>query len=568
MTNVRVKAIALCRVSTQGQANDGNLVPQQENVQKAADILNVDLVKVWALAVSSRKGKNLKRKDLIEMLEYCKRYKSVKYLIVDEVDRFMRSIEEYYWWKMEFKKIGVQLVHANRPDIDPNDDRAVFDELIDVYRAEQSNNERIHKTPEKMKSKLYAGYYPSNPHTGYKRSDIKGLHVPDEPNWSIMQRAFKAMAAGKMDISEALSWATQQGLRTKNYGPKAVGGRKIDMNRWKDLMVDDYYWGRLRFADWELEGEPMGLHQPMITKEEHDILVQIVKNKGKLFTPKRDNPEFPLSNVAECRACVLAGCKYPRVVGYWQGNGKKNSFKRYRRYKCRCKTCGCKLGLRQEALHQGVSEELAKLNLSPAQHDKLKQHFRRVWASHEKTLIERAYIADGRVAVLKDRKSKLLDSLVDNPDLKDDIKEKLETTKLDIVEAEQVAAEARDFEKDFDEFIGFAFDFMKNKHDKIWDLDKPTLIVYKQIVFPAGIQIAQDKNVYNPKISPIYTFKNQKTPQNEANLAVVYAYGGPSETRTHDTRLKRPLLYRLSYGPSSEVMRQTYGFSHRAGKKT
>jgi DNA invertase Pin-like site-specific DNA recombinase len=109
MTTTKEKAIALCRVSTQGQANDGNLVPQQENVQKAADVLGVDLVKVWALAVSSRKGKNLKRKDLIEMLDYCKRYKSVKYLIVDEVDRFMRSIEEYYWWKMEFKRIGVRL---------------------------------------------------------------------------------------------------------------------------------------------------------------------------------------------------------------------------------------------------------------------------------------------------------------------------------------------------------------------------------------------------------------------------------------------------------------------------
>ena len=29
-------------------------------------------------------------------------------------------------------------------------------------------------------------------------------------------------------------------------------------------------------------------------------------------------------------------------------------------------------------------------------------------------------------------------------------------------------------------------------------------------------------------------------------------YGGPSEARTRDTRLKRPLLYRLSYGPASE----------------
>ena len=57
----------------------------------------------------------------------------------------MRSISEYYYWKVRFQNINVQLRHANRPDADPSEDRAVFDELIDIYRAESSNNERITK---------------------------------------------------------------------------------------------------------------------------------------------------------------------------------------------------------------------------------------------------------------------------------------------------------------------------------------------------------------------------------------------------------------------------------------
>ena len=100
---MKTKSIALCRVSTKRQQEDGNLEPQEERILRAADILDSELVKTWKLAISSRKGKNLKRKDLLEMHEYCRRYKSVKYLIVDEVDRFMRSIDEYFWWKMEFK---------------------------------------------------------------------------------------------------------------------------------------------------------------------------------------------------------------------------------------------------------------------------------------------------------------------------------------------------------------------------------------------------------------------------------------------------------------------------------
>src|SRR5579862_5583385 len=384
----KTKAIALCRVSTKSQELDGNLEPQKENVKKAADVLGAELVKVWALAVSSRKGKNVNRKDLKEMYDYCKHNRSVKYLIVDEVDRFMRSIEEYFWWKMEFKQIGVRLVHANRPDIDPDDDRAVFDELIDVYRAEQSNNERIKKTPEKQKAKLFAGYYPSNPHTGYKKSEIPGLHEPDEPNWTAMRKAFKAMAAGECDIHEGLRRALKDGLRTKNYGPRSVGGRTIDMFRWKALMIDPYYCGILVFSDWELP-EIEGLHTPMITREEHDILKAIVKNKGKRFVINRNNPEFLLSNEAECARCLMAGCKHPRLVGYWQNNGAKKGYKRYRRYRCR----ECNLGVRQETLHEGVTEELSSLVLTSEQKDKLKERAHKLWASYEKERIETARIA-------------------------------------------------------------------------------------------------------------------------------------------------------------------------------
>ena len=61
------QAIALCRVSTKGQLLDGNLEPQEERIVKAATILNVEVIKWWKLAISSRKGKNLERKDILEM---------------------------------------------------------------------------------------------------------------------------------------------------------------------------------------------------------------------------------------------------------------------------------------------------------------------------------------------------------------------------------------------------------------------------------------------------------------------------------------------------------------------
>jgi hypothetical protein len=283
------------------------------------------------------------------------------------------------------------------------------------------------------------------------------------------------------------------------------------MYRWKVLMCDPYYCGVVKLADWP-EVKKDGLHKPMITPEEHDILVAIAKNKGKRFIVDRNNPEFLLSNEAECAECVLANKPYPRLVGYWQNNGQKKNFKRYRRYRCRT----CNLGVRQEAFHSGITEELTRLLLSDEQREKLKTHMRKVWSNYEVERMERARIAFGRVQILKDKKNVAMDSYLAEQDLemKREIKDKIETLKSEIAEAEKAATEAQNFEKDFDEFIIYAFDIMDNLGTKWWQQDKATMRVYKQMLFPAGIQLSPDKKVYIPEISPIYRYgSNEKAPE-------------------------------------------------------
>ena len=540
----KIKAIALCRVSTMGQMLDGNLEPQEERIVKAEKILNVEIVKWWKLAISSRKGKNAKRKDLREMLEYCKRYKSVRYLIVDEVDRFMRSINEYYWWKMEFQNAGVRLILANRPDIDPDDDRAVFDELIDVYRAEQSNNERIHKTAPKMMAKIRAGYYPSNPHTGYKKTAVKGFHEPDEPNWSAMKNAFIGMIEGRLDVTSGLKEATLLGLRTKNYGPKSVGGKPIDMYRWKNLMKDPYYCGVVKMSDWP-EINENGLHEKMITPEQHKILVALANNRGKKFIVNRNNPLVPLSNEMECYDCLQAKKTYPRLVGYRHNNGKNRKSgetRFYYRYRCR----SCSHGIRQEELHKELSMRLESLILTDEQREKLKVHFKKVWFQHIKNLNEKALIAEGHLTNLKTKMSDLIMSLAQNPDLKNDIRIEIDKLKEQINEAEQKANESKEFEKDLIEFTTFALDYVDNWKKQWWLLDKDTMRKCKQILFPAGFSLTHDKKVYTPETSLVYSFGTTKKAPEDANFT---GLEGPVGLEPTTPCLKGRCSNRLSYGP-------------------
>lgn len=163
--NKKVKAIALCRVSTVKQGVDGSSLEAQETrVYDAASLFNAEIVKFWSITQSSHKGKNYQRKDLMEMLAFAKADKKVKYIIVDEPDRFMRDLETYYYWKVKFRQeADTKLVYTKKPHL-ANDDSMVstMEEMIDVFRGEASNIERITKTTSNMQARVASGYYPSN----------------------------------------------------------------------------------------------------------------------------------------------------------------------------------------------------------------------------------------------------------------------------------------------------------------------------------------------------------------------------------------------------------------------
>jgi len=109
---VQYQAITTCRVSSDEQLKNHSLETQARKVIAKAKELGVTIPKdgQWSLSVSSKRGNNYNRKDLHEMLDYCKKHKLVKYLIVSEPDRFMRSITEAGYWITVFRENGVKVV--------------------------------------------------------------------------------------------------------------------------------------------------------------------------------------------------------------------------------------------------------------------------------------------------------------------------------------------------------------------------------------------------------------------------------------------------------------------------
>ncbi|HSE61142.1 MAG TPA: recombinase family protein [Candidatus Saccharimonadales bacterium] len=304
---MKATSIALCRVSTAKQRLEGNsLEAQEQRVYDAAALLEAPIEKFWSLNISSRKGKNFKRPDLLEMLAYAKKHKQVKFIIVDEADRFMRSFEEFFYWKVLFREeAGARLVYAAKPELAFKDDMyGLFEEMIDVFKAEASNIERITKTTEKMKARVAAGYYPGQPKQGYRRTLTPGLHEPRDPQWSMLKEAFDEVLSLVYTPSEALKRLNARGYKTTH-------GSDLDTERFKTILADPYYAGIIKMSDWPECKK--GLHKAMITHDQHEQLKEIVSGKKK-FTRQQFNPEFRLSNLMECTDCLKA--RRPRIPAW------------------------------------------------------------------------------------------------------------------------------------------------------------------------------------------------------------------------------------------------------------
>lgn len=480
------QAIASCRVSTAEQRESGSITRQEQTVQRAAAELGVELREFgrWSVDQSSKTGKNMARKDLHAMREFCKQNKKVKFLIVDEVDRFMRDIEMLYWWEVEFKTIGVKVWYASQPELNTDDIYAKFHKLVEVFKAESSNVERQRKTIVGMTARFQAGYSPRRILQGYLRTETPALHAPDPERFHLLQKAMKDVASGSFTISQALVRLNESGYKQPNNQP-------LRIDKFKALLCNPYYAGRIVVPTMGVDTQ--GLHEPMISETEHKQLLPRVQKQTLRHVRKNHNTDFPLSKLLTCANCG------GKLVGFWHNNGKGGLYPRYR---CR----NCPQRFRQPDTHAAFSATLNSLNLSDVTKTRLIRALTRVWRERKQDTVLRQQTLRNRLVTLADKKDGLVRALADADDaLRKDIEQSIAKLRDEIASIEQQITEA-DPEKGLEEFISFAVEHVESQRELWWSLDPDNQARCKQLLFPDGISISPNEKVYTPKLSPIYAY--------------------------------------------------------------
>lgn len=514
------QAVALCRVSSARQRVEGNSLESQEAhvYDFASRVLNTEIDFILALDVSSKAGKNIKRKDLEEIRQYCKDHRYIKYFIVDKVNRLMREIKMFYWFIAELEMMGVKTYFADpqQQDLNNDDPVAQLKMFLAIYEAERDNKERINTTTTRMKDRTLQGYWLFTPHEGYKKSDTPGLYLPDGEKFNILQKAFKAVASGELSKMEAHSQLVREGYVKKH-------GRPIRIDSFYKMLADEYYAGFISIPKWGDQFIGLrGLHEPMITPEENKKLKEIVAGR-KTRIVRQHNPEFPMANQIYCEC----GGKF---TGLMQGNGRGRFYPRYR-----CRKCGRMV--KRDIVHSGIREMLSDIVFSEKNTGEILSALEVVWREDQRQNLEHVKNLKKRHLELLEQKTSLVMQLGKDQSLDEDIKIAIEATKSELTKLDDQIVDASHVEKDLIEFTKFAMRFIRDKANAFLEIDYETREKCKQLIFPEGIYVDLSEKVCTTEISPFLNLKSiKKEPKKDSNSILVDPRGFELLTSSVQTR--------------------------------
>ena len=542
-------AITNCRVSSDKQLESGSLSHQAEAVKKAAKDLGVIIPPdgQWSGSVSSKRGRNLERKDINEMLAYCKKHHpKVKYLIINEPDRFMRSVQEAFYFETVFEKLDVQIYYACDPELNCDNSNARLQRFMKYYVAEGSNEERQRKSINGGVAAIREGRFPYHPKFGYmKNPDPKkpGIHVPIPEMSDVLRSSLVGLAEGFMDLHESLA-------EYNNSHYVQSGKRKpTTYDEWKRIVVDPYYAGVVQMDKQVKAYCEKGLHEPLITMEQHKKILAIVENTKKRYNggPKKGgNPLFPLNSIVfhkECWENFEALGKTPKqnrgkLVGFKSTNGKSN--KEYSRYKCRSHLCH--LTIRKEELHKEVENLLNSLELTPERARELKSAMKDIWKLEVDNNATEIRGLRSRLGVLEREKTDLTRSMsmTTNQDVFRELEGQLSKKISEIKMVEEKVAELQGGNiENFEKFAEFGIDFATHLGSNFLNLTPEYARKCKLLLFPNGIFVDDEKKVYISEISPIYRGRDTKK---DSKNCPISGNGGVTGTQTLDLCLAKAAL--------------------------
>lgn len=503
-----MKGIIYTRVSSNEQVKGTSLEDQEAKCRDYCAQKNIEVLQVFREEGESAKTSD--RTEFLRALEFCRKNKGgVDVFVVVKVDRFARNTEDHFGVRKILLDYGISLHSVTEPIGNSPVEKLL--ETVLAGTAEFDNAIRSQRSVDGMIARVRQGITPWKPPIGYlsnrakKRGEKKSEPDPIDPNtFLILQNVLKRFARGDIDQSNLSALLDAEGFE-KHRGRKTT-----------KQLVNKILGHYLRFYagiidnPWVEGEEIIGLHRPMITKEEmHQINA---RRQGKLLkhAPRRGfNPLFPLKKTIKCGSCA-------RNLTASRSKGNGGAYGYYL-----CHNSQCEMKNRTIAKDQVEREFVALLRtLKPSRQNLslLKETVIDLWEEKRSGYESESNGHKKQLDALETKRQRIFEMREDGSYTKEEFLERKAEIDNKMTSIRISMNESKIDQFDIEATITYATQFVEHL-DRQWvDLQGELRVRFQQLIFPEGIPYFKGKGFGTAETSLM--LQQQKTRHEGESLVV------------------------------------------------
>src|SRR3989344_255180 len=496
-----MKGIIYVRVSSEEQVQGTSLNEQERRCQAYCAENNIEVLQMYREEGES--AKSAKRTEFLKAIEFCRVHKGeVGAFVVLKVDRFARNTEDHFAVRKILRDYGVTLQSVTENIGDSPQEK--FMETLLAATADFDNAIRTERSTGGMEAKLRAGLWPWKAPIGYMRNPKREKEskktlpdVPDPVLYPILQTALK-------EFSQGLHTQASLGRRLDELGFNTSWGKKPTAQFVQSIMRPyrlKFYAGKLINSLTNGE-EHLGFHQPMITEQEHDLIVGYLQGKKR---PKqrhdRLNPNYPLKG----GTALCGSCGRPLT-----GSGTRGHGGHYPYYHCYNKQCAMRgRGIQKDTMEAQFITKLDEIAPTLDFVDYFKKHVVSEWNDIVGQMKGVRNEYENKKRELEQRLVKIKEYLEDETYSKAEDLERKEKTENELLTIKISSSEAHIEQINVELLIDESAVFLQSLGTH-WEDLAPTLKPrFQKLVFPDGISYTRGVGFGTAKMDMIFELNRQ-----------------------------------------------------------
>lgn len=235
----RDQGVIYCRVSTQEQVSNFSLERQEIECRKALKARGFSVARVFV--DEGKSAKTTDRPAFQEMLEYCKKNKSVvRTAIALSIDRLARNAFDYLGVSRQLASLGIALTTVVYEVEETPEGQ--FSALVMAGQAQMENDRKGLRSLRGMQDAFKAGRWVWKAPRGYVNQG--GFLKQDPIIGPLVRQAFQMRADGytKTEIVKIL----------KRKGMQGAKGRSISTQSVSAMLKNPIYMGEMRSSKWDV----------------------------------------------------------------------------------------------------------------------------------------------------------------------------------------------------------------------------------------------------------------------------------------------------------------------------